>query len=330
MVEGAGTAQFADMLVMQELGEEATDEQKSEHGPKKLRETFDKWIDAALKDADDPAFSTLPKAVVAPHIDYGRGWINYAHVYGRLRTVDRPDRILLLGTNHFGFSTGVCGCDKGFESPLGTTPVDTQFVESLKRHLGDDDAAKLFAHRYDHEREHSVELHVPWIQHCLGPTDDSESHVPMFAALVHDPVVNSGESYDGEGLALEPFVAALKATLDELGGTTLIVASADLSHVGPAFGDQQPLAGDSEEATSARERVAHHDKEMLDTYTGKKYDELIASMSWQQNPTRWCSLGNMVTAARVIDAEDIAILNYAAAMDQQGMSLVSHAALALT
>ncbi len=42
------TAQIADLLAMQELGENATDAQKAEVGPTKLREMLDKWIDAAL------------------------------------------------------------------------------------------------------------------------------------------------------------------------------------------------------------------------------------------------------------------------------------------
>ena len=323
------TAQFADALAKQELGENATDEQLAEVGPAKLREIMDKWIDASLKDATNPAFDELPKAVVAPHIDYQRGAMNYAHVYGRLRTAKRPDRVVVLGTNHFGFSTGICLCDKGFESPLGTSPLDTQLLEAVKARLGAEGAEQALANRFDHEREHSIELHLPWIQHCLGPADESEGHVPVFAALIHDPCVNSGESYDGKGLALDPFVEALKGALDEVGGTTLIVSSADLSHVGPSFGDQQSLAGDTEEAKQARNRVAAHDQEMLKLFCQNKPDDLVASMSWQQNPTRWCSVGNMVAAARLAEPQSINLINYAAAMDQQGMTFVSHAAIAM-
>ncbi|MEM7623736.1 MAG: MEMO1 family protein, partial [Planctomycetota bacterium] len=156
-----------------------------------------------------------------------------------------------------------------------------------------------------------------------------EAHVPVYAALIQDPVINHGEIYDGNGLGVDPVVAALNAALEELGGTTLIIASADLSHVGPAFGDQQSLAGDSDEAKSSRERVATHDREMLSMFEGLKFDDLVASMAWQQNPTRWCSVGNMTAAAKVVDATDVKLLNYAGAMDEQGLSLVSHAAMAI-
>lgn len=336
----AATAAFADMLVAQKFGEDASDELKAEHGPRLLAETFDDWIRQALDDAENPALDELPPAIIAPHIDYPRGWLNYASVWGRLRVVDRPDRIIILGTNHFGMATGVAACDKGFQTPLGTSPLDQQLADAVRARLGPDLAAKLFEHRFDHEREHSIELQVAWIQHVLG-ADDNGEHIPIFAALIHDPVVNSGESYDGQGIGLTAFLDALRSALDEVAGPreggaggsggggfarTLIVSSADLSHVGPAFGDQQPLAGDDAAAEQARNRVLGHDQEMLQYVAQGKPDELIVAMSWQQNPTRWCSIGNIVAALKLAQPREVQILRYMAAMDQQGMGMVSSCA----
>lgn len=293
-------------------------------GPERLRRQFDLWIDQTLKDAQDPSLDELPAAIVAPHLDYPRGFMNYAAVYGRLRVVDKPDRVVILGTNHFGSATGVCGCDKGFETPLGVSPVDTELLSALRRSLGDEDSAKLFEHRYDHEREHSIELQISWIQHVFGADDGS--HVPVFAALVHDPARNNGESYDGQGLGLLRFVEAMKQALASLPGRTLIVSSADLSHAGPQFGDQRPLVGDDEETVGLRNKILSHDREMLELFVAGKPEELVASMAWQQNPTRWCSVGNMVAAQKIVEPSSTRLLNYTAAMDQQGMGLVSSCA----
>ncbi len=322
------TAQFADALVMQEHGEDTTEEQKAEQGPSKLRDIMDQWIDASLKDAENPAYDTLPKAIVAPHIDYARGWMNYANIYGRLRVADRPDRIIILGTNHFGQSTGVCGCNKGYESPLGICELDTDLLEKLKSALGDENAQKLLENRYDHENEHSIELHMPWIQHIFGK-DDAGNYPKVFGALIHDPIVNSGASYDGNGLDLDPFVEALDSVLKDLPGKTLVVSSADLSHVGPAFGDNQALAGDEEPAKEFRTKVAKQDHELLKMYAEKKIDDMIGSISWQQNSTRWCSVGNMAATMRLTNPERVELLNYAAAMDPNGTTFVSTAAIAL-
>lgn len=322
------TAQMADMLVTHALGGEATDEQKAQMGAEKLKEQLDKWIDEALKDTETPSFDTLPAAVVAPHLDYVRGWMNYAHVYGRMRVVDRPDRIVILGTNHFGQSTGICGCDKGFESPIGVCQLDAGLLEALADELGPDQAQKMLANRFDHENEHSIELHIPWIQHVFG-ADEQGSYPKVFAALIHDPTVNNGESYDGEGLALDPFVEALRKAIGAVGGKTLVVSSADLSHVGPAFGDQQSLAGDDEAAKAFRTQVATHDQEMLKMIAENRMDDLIGSMAWQQNPTRWCSIGNIAATMRTVSPREIDVLNYAAAMDPQGTTFVSSASLAM-
>jgi len=339
------TAAFADMLVEQALGAEqgagqgqesgentgsdaqapqVTQAQKDELGPGKLAEALDAWIDAALKDEDSPAFDRLPAAIVAPHIDYPRGWINYAKVWGRMRVVDRPDRVVILGTNHFGMGTGVVGCDKGFASPFGECPVDQDIVEGLRHRLGE----ALYADRYDHEREHSIELQIAWLQHCLGKGEDG-SFCPVFGALVHDPTVNNGESYDGQGVSLNAFCAALKEVLAELPGRTLVVSSADLSHVGPMFGDQQPLAGESPEAVAFRDQVLNTDRELLAQVQAGKMDDLIATMAWQGNATRWCSVGNIAATLKVVEPTQITMLNYAAAMDPQGAGMVSNAALVM-
>lgn len=322
----AASAAFAELLVAQKLGEGVTEEQKASQSAAVLREAMDQWIAKALENEASPSFDELPRAIIAPHIDYQRGWLNYASVWGRMRVVDRPDRVVILGTNHFGTGTGVTACDKGYQTPLGTCEVDAAMIGALRKRLGDENARKLFENRYDHEREHSIELQIAWIQHCLG-ADASGKFCPVLGVLVHDPSVNNGESYDGSGLALMPFVEALRGAIEELGGKTLVVSSADLSHVGPMFGDQQPLAGGDERQTEeARKRVMSHDNDMLGLVAGMKPDELVAAMAWQQNPTRWCSTGNIVAALKTVQPREVKLLRYLASVDQQGMGMVTSVA----
>ncbi len=318
----ASSAQFSENLLQR------ADDGTPTEGPlsdadqaERMAKVFDQWIAEALKNASDPALTSLPKAVVVPHLDYPRGWINYANVWGRLRVADRPDRVVILGTNHFGEATGVCGCDKGFTTAFGVAALDKDLAAALRRRLGD----AIFAQRFDHEREHSIELQVPWMQHVFGKNDTGD-YPRVFGALVHDPAVKNGESYDGAGISLQAFVDALRASLSELPGKTLIVSSADLSHVGPAFGDPKPLGGDDEEAAAARNKVFQHDHDMLKHVADNKPWDLVASMAWQQNPTRWCSTGNLVATLLAAQPTQVRLLNYSAAMDQQGMTMVSSCA----
>ena len=321
----AGTADFADALVAQEIGEGVTDSQKAELGPARLRKAMDEWIDKALQEAKDPSFDVLPRAIIAPHLDYWRGWMNYAHAYGRMRVVDRPDRVVILGTNHFGHGTGVVACDKGYQSPLGACKSDAAFLESVKKHLTAEQSRQMLEHRYDHEREHSIELHIPWIQHVFGPSESGE-YPKVVGFLVHDPSQNNGESYDGKGLGILAFIDAMKKAVAEVPGRTLLVSSADLSHVGGAFGDKIQFTAETEEAQQFRSKVLQHDQEMLTLVREGKAEELVSSMAWMQNPTRWCSIGNLVATMKIAGAAgsgDVKILNYVFAGDQQGVAMVS-------
>ncbi|MFT5424743.1 MAG: AmmeMemoRadiSam system protein B [Phycisphaerales bacterium] len=314
------TAQMADMLVMQEFGEETTEDQKKEHGGAKLAEALSKWIEEIKAQEGFRPLENLPAGIVGPHLDYARGWINYASVYAALEGLEAPDRVILLGTNHFGVSTGVCGCDKGYETPLGFVKLDTEFMAALTESLGTEGTERLFAERYDHENEHSIELHLPWIQHLFG-TD-----VPVFGALIHDPAANNGESLDGNGLAMDPFIDAVKAAISRLGGRTLVVSSADLSHMGPSFGDQVNLVEEEGQGAETRNNTVNHDREMIKHLEEGRPEDLIGAMAWQQNPTRWCSVGNLVAGMRICEADRLSVLRYNAALDSQGQAMVSSVA----
>ncbi len=327
------TAAMADAMAAGTVGgheafEAMSLEDKNKLGAERMRAIFDEWIAMALKDVEKPSFDALPRAIVAPHLDYARGWVNYGSSWGRMRVVDRPDRVIILGTNHFGEGTGVTGCPKGYESPLGVCEVDQRFVDSLSKHLGGANTDLLFKNRFDHEREHSIELQMPWIQHCLG-ADDKGVFPKVFGVLIHDPTANNGESYDGKGLAFSPFVEAMTKALADMPGRTLLVSSADLSHVGPSFGDQIALAGDDPQVVEARNNVFRHDRDLLNMIVDRKPDEMIAAMSWQGNATRWCSVGNLVATMKILNPSKVELLNYAGAMDQEGTTLVTSASLSM-
>jgi MEMO1 family protein len=321
VLPAAATLGIAEQLVVQKHGEGATQEQKDQEGAALLREAMEGWIKQALAEEASPSFDELPRGIIAPHIDYPRGWLNYASIWGRMRVVDRPDRIVVLGTNHFGMSTGIAACDKGFQTPFGESRADSAFIDAFRRALGPQ-ADRAFENRFDHEREHSIELQVAWAQHCLGK-DDGGEYCPVFGVLVHDPAVNNGESYDGQGVGLIPFVEAVRTAMAELGGKTLVVCSSDLSHVGPMFGDQQPMHGEGPEVEQARNRVLQHDQEMLQHVVKAAPDDLVASMAWLQNPTRWCSTGNIVAGLKIVQPQRVELLRYLAAVDQSGAGMVS-------
>lgn len=268
-------------------------------------------IDRYLDETEDPELDVAPTGLVAPHLDYARGWPNYAAAYHCARNMERPDRVVILGTNHFGLGDGVVMTEYAFQTPLGTCPVDGAVVDQLIRRLG----RGVVADQLDHLPEHSVELQLPWLQYLFG-------NVPIVPVLVADPL---NETLPGDDARVTPqqFNAVLRETIHDADGRTFILASADLSHVGPEFGE--PLAVDDQR----RVDVERLDREMLGRFLSGDAEDFLAAMRWNRNPTRWCSIGNMSSILAILEPERVELLDYRQACDEHGRGLVSSAALAL-
>ena len=272
-------------------------------------ERLGKW----MAEAEDPEIPGTVIGVVAPHLDFGRGWHNYAAAYRALDPGRRPDRVVVLGTNHFGIGDGVVLSEFGHATPLGTMPVDRAVLAFLEKSLG---SKRIYADQMDHLGEHSVQMQLPWIQHLYGD-------VPVVSALVPDPM-RPPVADDGARATATEFVEAMRTALGELGGDTLFVASADLSHVGPQFGDQGPV---NDQVASQVEQL---DRERLRLFCSGDAAAFEAPFMAQNNVSRWCSLGNMGTLLRIARPGAVEMIDYRQVRDPNAGSLVSSAALAIT
>lgn len=270
------------------------------------------FIVDSLSKADDPEFGSPVVGIVAPHQEYGRAGENFAAAYKCFETGarERPDRVVVLGTNHFGLGDGVVMTEFGFETPFGTLRPDQAILERLRDGFGE----KLFKDQIDFAAEHSIALHLPWIQHLWGD-------VPVVAALVPDPNVGL-ISDDGERVGTKEFAAALKSVLSQAGGRTVFVSSADLSHVGPQFGDQGALDA------GRRNAVEQHDREVLGEFIAGA-EQFLEHFRKGGNQHRWCSVGNMYVMATCAPHSAREMVKYAQHADKSGAGMVTSAALAL-
>jgi MEMO1 family protein len=151
-----------------------------------------------------PATGPAPKALIAPHAGYLYSGPIAASAYARLipaREVIR--RVVLVGPSHFvpfaGLATSTA---EAFATPLGLVPVDTEASHRLAA------LPQTAVLDLAHAHEHSLEVHLPFLQTVL--TD---------FALV--PLVV------GEATA-EQVCEVLDALWD--GVETRFVISSDLSH----------------------------------------------------------------------------------------------------
>ena len=174
-----------------------------------------------LAASDAPRGRPAPKAIIAPHAGYIYSGPVAASVYARLSELaGRVSRVVLAGPAHRVYVRGAAVPDaEAFASPLGRVALDRKAIARL-RELPFVDASD-----HAHALEHSLEVHLPFLQSVLG----------SFALV---PVVVGDAS------------PAEMARLFELlwgGGETLIVVSSDLSHYHP-----YPVAQKTDRGTAAR------------------------------------------------------------------------------
>ena len=274
-----------------------------------VRKRIADWMDKA----EDPEIPGTVVGIVAPHLDLERGWQNYASAYRSLNTDAPPDRVVILGTNHFGIGDGVVMSEFGFESPLGVLHPDRAVHAFLERSVG---GKRLYADQMDHLGEHSIQLHLPWLQHLYGD-------VSVVAALMPDPL-RPPIADDGARAGAPEFIEALRTALGEVGGRTLFISSADLSHVGPAFGDNGPVTD------QVAKEVEQLDRERLRLYCAGDPDAFEQPFAAQRNISRWCSLGNMGALLRLARPSAVELIDYLQVREANGGALVSSAAIAVT
>ena len=111
-----------------------------------------------------PATARPPKALIAPHAGYVYSGPVAASVYVRLSPFrDRFTRVVLLGPAHRHPFRGLAASSaSAFETPLGRVPLD---AEGRARALALPQVQLLDK---AHEGEHSLEVHLPFLQAVLG------------------------------------------------------------------------------------------------------------------------------------------------------------------
>lgn len=163
-----------------------------------LRATVATLLDAA-QDRDTPA----PKALIVPHAGYVYSGPVAASAYTLLQPYrDQYQRVVLLGPCHRVPVRGLALSSADvFRTPLGDVPLDTSVLARL-------DTPGVHVFDASHQDEHSLEVHLPFLQTMLG----NFSVVPLVVGDAAPELVSQ--------------------VLDALWGgpETLIVVSSDLSH----------------------------------------------------------------------------------------------------
>lgn len=183
--------------------------------PDRLRAELKEWMDAV---SGEPMADVC--ALILPHAGYR--WSGPTAAHGVRQVRGRSfDRVIVIGPSHHYFMENLAHLSPctHWSTPLGEVPLDTAFIEDLRRHScfgclpGVD------------EEEHSVQIEIPLLQAALG----SFRLVPVVVGRLD---------------------AATACTMGRiLAGRidvrTLVVASSDFTHYGENY-DYVPFRDDIE------------------------------------------------------------------------------------
>lgn len=188
-------------------------------------------IQTMLMDAQDNASELVPKALIAPHAGYIYSGPIAAKAYALLSAkADEIRRVVLLGPTHRVAVHGLAlpGADF-FETPLGLIEIDLDAARKIAQ------LPQVTISPQTHALEHSLEVHLPFLQSLL----------PDFKLL---PLA--------VGIAAPNEVAEVLETLWG-GPETLIVVSSDLSHYLPYEEAQQVDEKTAEAILDLKESISH-------------------------------------------------------------------------
>jgi AmmeMemoRadiSam system protein B len=257
------------------------------------------------------------RGLVAPHIDPWRGAVGYGHAYAALRDGLAPeaDTFIVFGTSHAPMDEPFALCRKGFETPLGTLDVDGDAVDALAARCPYDPYTDLL----NHKREHSIEFQAVFLRHVLA--DRPARIIPILAGLGRHQALGTDPGADARSMAL---LDAVRELVARLGPRAVVIAGADLAHVGPRFGDRAPFDA------AGRERLRETDAASLALTTAGDAHGFWQQVASDLGTRRVCGLAPIYATLQVLGRSAGGdILHYEQTVDPDEGSIVSHAAVAL-
>ncbi len=239
--------------------------------PKALKEMLDRYLNGS----EVKEVSSNSRAIITPHIDYQRGGAVYAQVWASAaKAVRRAELIIFLATDHKGGLGSITLTPQNYASPLGIIATDRDLVNRLAKAIGTESA---FANELNHVDEHSIELALVWLQHIRQ--EKPCTMVPILCGSFQHYM--EGQADIKKETAFTAMIALLSEEMTRR--RTLVVASGDLAHLGPAF-NQPPLD------QAAYEQMKVEDTALLDNICQGRPDDFLAFMQAGQYKRNVCGL----------------------------------------
>lgn len=247
-----------------------------------------------------------PVGVVLPHIDLERGGRCYAKGYQLLKPfLGEFDLFVILGTCHVPMETPVCLTGKTFQTPLG----DVVCAEELAREVCETAGLDFFAEELVHKVEHSVEIQVVLLKYLACQQNCNFRILPVLLGGFHR-VMEKRELPKADA-ALETGIRALKEVLGTFPGRSCVMASADLAHLGPQFGDPNSVS------VSDLGRIEREDLAMLQWVVRGNPDGFYRHVMAEQDRRRICGLPPIYVWLHLLEGRQVHLIDYSQAHHPQ-------------
>lgn len=252
--------------------------------PRQLLQQLSGFFAAAASPEETlPAASDQCKvmALVAPHIDLQAGGPCFAAAYKALmKAASPPTTWVVLGTGHEPIENSFALTPKDFETPLGLVVHDKEFCQQLLKRAARD----IRAGEYSHRREHTIEFQAVFLAHVLPQA----KIVPLLCSF-------SLEDWEANRDYIDDTAGTLRDLAESADGRVGFIASVDLAHIGPRYGDRfKPHRGVIAEHLTA-------DRMLLQALEQCDPEKFIAILQRENNARRVCGLAPLYLLAKILE-----------------------------
>jgi len=253
------------------------------------------------------------RAAAAPHIDLRLGGPIYSHVYRALAESELSETFIILGIGHTGLPDLFSISGKHFETPLGRAETDTRFLDRLFASLGE----PIFTDDLSHRTEHSIEFQVILLQHLFQKR--SFRIVAILTSFSYREL--TGPKAADTAAKVDRFVHALLEAESNSRRRVTLLASVDLAHIGPRYGD--PFNPGRSTVSEALEK----DRELLDCLIRSDRWEFLDYVVAEQDRRRICGFPALYTLLGFLQNEKGILLAHGYSEMDPTHSFVTYAGL---
>ncbi|MCG6534072.1 MAG: AmmeMemoRadiSam system protein B [Syntrophales bacterium LBB04] len=262
------------------------------------REKLLAYLDEMFSEVRVPTVAGEIKGILAPHIDYARGYNVYRETYRYLPCTER-DLIVIFGTCH-GLTPNLWNISlKDFRTPLGIIPCKSELAALVRENR------VLNKHRDEwcHRTEHSIELQLPIIQFLLRGRN--VEILPILTGSMHQHVTGHPTGKEqSDGKSLQGLIENLTQVLEKYGKPYLLIAGADLAHIGAQFGDRYTL----DREVLARSKVK--DQEILEGVKQVDARRFLSAIRVEKDARRICGLAPIYFQLSLLEGSTCDLVSY--------------------